>query len=121
HEAQGPKPIQSKGEMGQDLDRLVDLLAKDPAYPELFNKAFGEPKVNKERLARALAQFVRSLVSYQSKFDEGLAKVESVRRDFPNFTEEENRGKTPFVQEGARCPLPPRPTPRLFRDPPGQH
>jgi cytochrome c peroxidase len=117
-EEQVLKPIQSKVEMGHDLDRLVDLLGKDPAYPDLFNKAFGEPKVNKERLARALAQFVRSLVSYQSKFDEGLAKVESVRRDFPNFTEEENRGKTLFVQQCARCHLPADQTAGFFMNRP---
>jgi cytochrome c peroxidase len=105
-EAQVLKPIQSKVEMGHDLDRLVELLGKDPAYPDLFNKAFGDPKVSKERLARALAQFVRSLVSYQSKFDEGRAKVDSVRADFPNFTAEENRGKTLFVQQCARCHAP---------------
>jgi cytochrome c peroxidase len=84
----------------------MGVLGSDPAYPELYRKAFGDPKISKERTARALAQFVRSLVSYQSRFDEGLARVDSVRDNFPNFTDQENRGKRLFMQECARCHLP---------------
>jgi cytochrome c peroxidase len=100
-------PIRNKTEMGRDLAELVEVLGKDPVYPGLFRKAFGEPRVTPERTARALAQFVRSLVSYRSKYDEGLAKVESVRADFPNFTAQENQGKGLFLQRCATCHLPP--------------
>jgi cytochrome c peroxidase len=99
-------PIQSKTEMGQDATRLMEVLAKDEHYPELFKKAFGDGKITQERTAKALAQFVRSMVSYQSKYDEGLAKVASVRDDFPNFTVQENRGKALFVNSCASCHLP---------------
>jgi cytochrome c peroxidase len=99
-------PIQSKVEMGHDLTRLVETLGADRAYPELFRKAFGDPAVTRQRIARALAQFVRSLVSYQSKYDEGLEKAGSVRADFPNFTTAENRGKTLFLARCATCHLP---------------
>jgi cytochrome c peroxidase len=63
-EEQTLMPIQSKTEMGQDLTKLVQTLGKDAHYPELFRKAFGDPEVTRERMARALAQFLRSLVSY---------------------------------------------------------
>jgi cytochrome c peroxidase len=99
-------PIQSKIEMGNDLNRVVETLAADAHYPELFRKAFGEAKVTREGTARALAQFLRSMVSYRSKYDEGLAKVSSVRDDFPNFTAQENRGKTLFLQRCANCHMP---------------
>jgi cytochrome c peroxidase len=99
-------PIQSKIEMGQDLTRLMEVLAKDERYPELFRKAFGDEKITQERTAKALAQFLRSLVSYQSKYDEGLEKVASVRDDFPNYTVQENRGKALFVNSCASCHLP---------------
>jgi cytochrome c peroxidase len=99
-------PIQSKAELGQDLTRLIAILAKDEHYPELFRQAFGDREITRGRLGRALAQFLRSLVSYQSKYDEGLAKVSSVREDFPNFTAQENRGKNLFVQRCATCHLP---------------
>jgi cytochrome c peroxidase len=106
-EEQVVKPIQSKAEMGQDLDALVELLGKDPVYAELFRKAFGDPKVTSERIARALAQFVRALVSWGSKYDEGLAQAGSVGAAFPNFTPRENRGKTIFLRQCAVCHLPP--------------
>jgi cytochrome c peroxidase len=100
------KPIQNKVEMGQDLNRLVKLLARDEHYPGLFKKAFGDDKVTRERIGKALAQFLRALVSCRSKYDAGLAKVNSVRDDFPNFTVQENRGKALFVNNCAICHLP---------------
>jgi cytochrome c peroxidase len=99
-------PIQSKTEMGQDLTKLVEVLAKDEKYPELYRKAFGDAEVTPQRTARALAQFLRSMVSYQSKYDEGRAKARSARDDFENFTAEENRGKRLFMNSCARCHLP---------------
>jgi hypothetical protein len=99
-------PIQNKIEMGQDLARVIDMLGKDPNYPELFRKAFGDSTVTRERLARALAQFLRSLISYQSKYDEGLAKTLSASDDFENFTAQENRGKRLFLRDCASCHLP---------------
>jgi cytochrome c peroxidase len=99
-------PIQSQVEMGQDLTRLMDVLAKDKHYPGLFQRAFGDGKVTPERTAKALAQFLRSMVSCRSKYDAGLAKVASVRDDFPNFTVQENRGKALFLSNCAICHLP---------------
>jgi cytochrome c peroxidase len=99
-------PIQSKIEMGQDLTTLIKVLEKDAHYPALFEKAFGEGAITKERVARALAQFLRSMVSHQSKYDEGLAKAESVRAPFENFTVEENRGKSLFLARCATCHMP---------------
>ncbi len=100
-------PIQSKAEMGQDLTTLVALLGKDERYAELFRKAFGDSQITPDRIARALAQFVRSLVSCNSKYDAGLLKASSLRDDFPNFTAQENRGKTLFLRNCAVCHLPP--------------
>ena len=99
-------PIQSKTEMGTELPKLMGLLAKDDHYPRLFRQAFGEGDITPERTARALAQFLRSMVSYQSKYDEGMAQVLTVRDDFPNFTAEENRGKRTFLANCATCHLP---------------
>jgi cytochrome c peroxidase len=99
-------PIQSKSEMGQDLTKLTELLAQDKQYPELFAKAFGQREVTRERMARAMAQFLRSLISYQSKYDAGLARARSVREDFENFTAQENRGKSLFLGRCASCHLP---------------
>jgi cytochrome c peroxidase len=99
-------PIQSKTELGQDLTKLTEILAKDDHYPGLFRKAFGDSRITPERLAQALTQFLRSLVSYQSKYDEGRTRARSVRDDFENFTVQENRGKTLFLRRCATCHLP---------------
>lgn len=100
------KPIQSNLEMGQTLPKLMEVLAKDENYPKLYEKAFGSREITPERTARALAQFLRSLVSYQSKYDEGLTKARVVRADFENYTSEENRGKRLFLDRCANCHLP---------------
>ncbi|MCI0457506.1 MAG: c-type cytochrome [Gemmataceae bacterium] len=105
-EAQVLMPIQSKLEMGQTLPNLMELLGKDATYATLYQKAFGDSKVTPERTAKALAQFLRSLVSCRSKYDEGRAKVDSVRDNFPNFTAQENRGKTLFLRRCATCHMP---------------
>ncbi len=99
------QPIQSKTEMGNDLGKLTEVLARDEHYPELFRKAFGDGEITPRRLSRAVAQFLRALVSYQSKYDEGRAKAQSVRDDFDNFTTEENRGKSLFLRDCASCHL----------------
>jgi cytochrome c peroxidase len=99
-------PIQGKVEMGQDLTTLTEVLAKDDRYPELFRKAFGDRAVTRDRVARGLAQFLRSLVSYQSKYDECRAKARSVRDDFEGFTADENRGKSLFLRDCASCHMP---------------
>jgi cytochrome c peroxidase len=99
-------PIRSKLEMGQDLTRLMAVLARDKHYPGLFEKAFGDDKITPERTAKALAQFLRSMVSYRSRYDDGRAKVSSVRDDFGNFTVQENRGKALFINSCASCHLP---------------
>jgi cytochrome c peroxidase len=99
-------PIHNKLEMGQDLTRVIEVLGRDAKYAELFGKAFGDGKVTRERIGQALAQFLRSMVSCRSKYDVGLAKVTSVRDDFPNFTVQENRGKALFVSNCAICHQP---------------
>lgn len=89
-------PIQDPVEMGMHLDTLVNRLRSKDHYILLFNKAFGDNKINQERISRSLAQFVRSIVSYTSPFDVGRAQVSDVKDPFPNFSQAENRGKNIF-------------------------
>jgi cytochrome c peroxidase len=100
-------PIQNKVEMGQDLTTVVQVLGKDSAYSDLFEKAFGDRKITADRTSKALAQFVRSLVTYRSKYDEGLALAGFPQADFPTFTREENRGKAIFLRRCGVCHFPP--------------
>jgi len=99
-------PVENHLEMGLDLAKLPSILEHDARYPGLFRKAFGDPSITNERISRALAQFLRSLVSYQSKYDDGRETVSGVSDDFANFTAQENRGKALFVRNCALCHLP---------------
>lgn len=95
-------PIQDGVEMGMNLPDLEVKLAATDYYPDLFETAFGTPTVSSERISFALSQFVRSMVSYQSKYDVGRAQVNgggggmAQLMPFPNFTDEENEGKDIF-------------------------
>ena len=96
-------PIQSRIEMGQDLKKVVDTLTRDATYPVLFARAFGDRQITERRIGKALAQFVRSIVSYQSRYDEGRARAQSAQDDFGNFTVQENRGKALFTRNCSTC------------------
>jgi cytochrome c peroxidase len=71
-EAQALMPVQDTSEMALPLDDLEIKLAVTSYYPPLFAAAFGTPAVTAARVARALAQFERSMVSYRSRFDSAL-------------------------------------------------
>lgn len=97
-------PIQDSVEMGMDLDDLEVKLTATSFYPDLFEDAFGTPTVTSDRISLALAQFVRSMVSFESKFDEGFDDD----GDFsPNgvFTQEEELGRQLFFSNnnGPNC------------------
>ena len=89
--------------MGQDLTQAVETFARDASYPALFTRAFGDSQITQERIGKALAQFVRSIVSYRSRYDDGRARVRAAQDDFDNFTRQENRGKALFMRNCASC------------------
>lgn len=100
-------PIQSSVEMGMTLPEAVSRVAAAPYYPPLFQRAFGDSTVTADRVAAALAQFARSIVSYRSRFDQGLAQAGDVQAPFSNFSAEENQGKALFLGRAgcAACHL----------------
>lgn len=103
-EAQALLPFQDPVEMGLTLEELVARVAGERFYPPLFAAAFGDSTVTPDRISRALAQFVRGMVSYRSRYDEGRAQVtRPARESFPNFTEQENLGRQLFFGPLARC------------------
>lgn len=91
-------PFQDPVEMGMTLEQVVSKVREQPYYPELFANAFGSQEVNADRISKALAQFVRSIVSYSSKYDQGRALAATPGANFQNFTAQENLGKNIFFQ-----------------------
>lgn len=96
-------PIQDEIEMGLTLDEMEQKLQAEAYYQVLFRMVYGDEEVTANRVSLALAQFVRSMVSYQSPYDEGLAQVNDEEDNFPNFSASENRGKQLFFSNQTRC------------------
>jgi cytochrome c peroxidase len=86
-------PINAPNEMAENLDSVLARLRKDTAYRRMFKAAFGTPAINSQRMLKALAQFVGSLVSYNSKYDK-------VMKGQAKFNSAEARGYALFK---ARC------------------
>ena len=91
------QPIGHPDEMGMDLEALPSKLSALPYYPGLFEAAFGDPNISLDRIADGLVQFLMSIRSHQSRYDESLAY------DFANFTPSELLGKDVFFRGDTRC------------------
>jgi cytochrome c peroxidase len=99
-------PFQDAVEMGMTLTGVVERVTAQTYYPDLFTKAFGDKTISSDRISKALAQFIRSIVSTNAKYDLGRAQVNAPGAPFPNFTAEENAGKNFFLQpipQGGAC------------------
>lgn len=105
-EAQASRPIVHPVEMGMTMPVLVSKLQTISYYPQLFQNAYGTNTIDSARIVRALAQFVRSMVSYRTKYDTGRgafpANQNPANVNFANFTAQENQGKQIFFGVG-RC------------------
>lgn len=113
-EDQTTQPIQDHIEMGfsgtmgdMSFDDLLERLSNLPYYRDLFTFVYGDGQITEERIQMALAQFIRSIQSFDSPFDEGLSQVNNAAVNFPNYTDQENLGKRLFLgppnQGGAGC------------------
>jgi cytochrome c peroxidase len=102
-EDQALQPIQDADEMGLELADLTAKLQATSYYPALFGAAFGTREITSDRVARALAQFVRSLVSTDSRYDRAYAG--GTTPDFASvFTPQEVAGEALFRSTGcAAC------------------
>lgn len=103
-EFQTTQPIQNHVEMGfsgtsgdGSITALVSKLQNIAYYKELFKYAFGSETITENRIQLALAQFVRSIQSFDSKYDTGRALVANDNQAFANFTAQENLGKNLFL------------------------
>lgn len=90
-------PVQDHVEMGlSNLDAVVSKLSNFEEYQSLFADAFGSPELTEERMRTALADFIRSMVSADTKFDQVAAGTAS-------FNAQEFRGKELFDQHCTTC------------------
>lgn len=62
-------PIQNPIEMHENLANVIEKLQAHPEYPALFQAAFGSAQITTNMLMKAIAQFERTMISGNSKFD----------------------------------------------------
>lgn len=104
-ETQTTMPIQDHIEMGfsgqnggLDFNDLISRLEDLDYYPILFDRAFGNETISETRIQNALSQFIRSIQSFDSKFDAGRINANNDGQPFANYTAQENLGKNLFLQ-----------------------
>ncbi|HMO37843.1 MAG TPA: cytochrome c peroxidase [Saprospiraceae bacterium] len=99
-EAQAVHPVQDTVEMNLDWRMAEQRLQRHDNYPILFRQAFGiknRSEITQDLVVKALAQFQRTLVSRDAKFDQ-------VQRGEAQFTEAEARGYAIFFDTSDELP-----------------
>ena len=86
------EPIVNPLEMHGDLKEIVKKLNEHNNYPALFQSAFGSSKISPDLVAKAVAQFMRTIISANSKFDNFLLGKSTL-------TVEEENGFNIFMSE----------------------
>jgi cytochrome c peroxidase len=98
-------PIQNPVEMDETVQNVIVKLKSTPLasskkkvdYPKMFKRAFGSDDVTSERMMKALSQFMLSMVSATSKYDEyALGDVNAL-------TSEEKEGMSIFKSKCSSC------------------
>lgn len=89
--------IAAPHEMNGHPDKTIALLKTIPMYPPMYEAAFGTTDITYDRTAKAISQFIRTIISANSK-------AHQVFRGQNNFTQAEALGYVLFVtEEGADC------------------
>ncbi len=83
-------------ECHSDTNACKTAIQNIPIYPPMFKAAFGTETVTFKNIARAIAQFVRTLISANSKFDKYI-------RNEVSLTQQELRGYNIFNTETGDC------------------
>ena len=95
-ELQAIAPLMHPDEMGFDLFKAGDRLNNDQEYAKISKQVFNEP-LNAQSIAYALAAFQRSLLSYQSPYDDYLQGYKNA------LSPQQLRGKDLFFSEELNC------------------
>lgn len=89
-------PVEGQNELGESWDAVIAKLQQNDTYPNLFLKAFQSRSIDKEKVTKALAQYQRTLISGNAKFD-------SVQARLAQFTRKELGGYNIFNTERGDC------------------
>lgn len=90
-EEQALEPVRNPIEMHEEWKDAIAKLQAKPEYVELFKKAFGTETVDSILAARAITQFVKTIVVGNSKYQQSPTLA--------SFTPAEKRGFQVFISE----------------------
>ena len=90
-------PLTDENEIGADMDDVAQKLGATSYYPQLFTEAFGDPAITEDRIAEALIQFISSMTTFNSRFDQEAAN------NFVGFTTQEQLGLDLFSANCNTC------------------
>lgn len=89
-------PITTDFEMDSSIPEVVAKLNADANYKKMFKAAFGDENITGERVLKALSQFMVTMVSANSKYDQ-------MKKGTATFTNEETQGYQIFQNKCASC------------------
>jgi cytochrome c peroxidase len=89
-------PIINPIEMNTTWSEVVIKLKNHSEYPDMFEKAFGDNTIDSIHAAKAMAQFIRTMISGNSKFDKYL-------RQEVSLTPSELNGLSIYNSEKGDC------------------
>jgi cytochrome c peroxidase len=95
-EDQARGPVPNPIEMNLPWEEALSRLRAHAGYPGLFTAVFGTNEITQDQVVMAIAQFERTMLSQDSKWD-------LVARGEASFTEEETRGQILFFTERGDC------------------
>jgi cytochrome c peroxidase len=90
-------PVEHPLEMNVAWEEVEDRLQNEPLsvdYPQMFWDAFGDDVITEDLAVKAIAQFIRTMISSDSKFDR-------YRRGQTQLTNQEYMGYQLFLKEGG--------------------
>lgn len=101
-------PVSDPTEMKNTWPKVEQKLQQDKAYPILFERAFGTAKIDSTLVTKAIAQFERTLISSNSRFDKFLmGEIELTTQELNGFNVfmDENKGDCFHCHGSDKNPL----------------
>ena len=95
-EAQVLAPITNRTEMDNTLSNVIATLRSSERYRTLFKNAFHDTVISIDHLTKAIAQFERTFISVQSRYD-------SMKRKLIEFSDKEKKGYALFLKHCNAC------------------
>ncbi|MFK7773256.1 MAG: cytochrome-c peroxidase [Saprospiraceae bacterium] len=108
---QSRQTFANEREMNMPMHKVMERVEAADYYKILFKETYGDSQVTEDRILDAVSEFVNSMSSYRSKYDQELDKHYEMSynlnniegANFSGFTTAENLGKDLYVSNCGNC------------------